>query len=363
MKGNDLFNILDNIILSKASANGIQDKDLSGIVILKGAKCNFSCDYCFANNCKNDPFSKIVIEPDKLKLAFNELKSKDKLILGIYAGEPLYNREAFISLCNIINTELPNAKIAINTNGSLLDDWWVDFFIDHKVHTNISHDGPGQKYRGFDFLESEKHIKVIQRLQKLGNLNDFSTVIHKYNCSFSNIYNFFINAQNKTGIIPKNYNFIFVQPDLKVDIPYNFSYMDKDLINYIYDNLRFLLKNSLETNQNTVYSGMHKDLLNYFKKIIYKEILTCAGNSFRIDSSGQKICFKSYFNKQKDSLIRKDHIERCLSCKERRLCPFSYCEAMQLNDTVCSKIKDFILTVDWALNNILENYETLYTIR
>lgn len=357
---NSNFLDITNEIISKSSHSD-KFKKIDCVILVTGAKCNFSCNYCFINSCKYESNPKL-INFESLAQALSIFKIKDSLAISIWAGEPLYNKKELINLCNFINKELPQAKISINTNGSLLNDWWADFFNDHKIYINVSHDGPGQKYRGFDFLESDSHIKALQKVQTYGKLNTVNTVIHKYNSSFEELYTFFMKMQDRTGINPTDYNFAFVLPDLNGHIAYNFDFMDNALIEYVYKNIAFLLKNGLNQNYNNIFPGMHQEILGFLKRMIFKQYKVCTPEAFMLDSCGQKVCTRSFFNKEKDFSIRENHLNRCLTCEKNILCPLASCQAIAISDETCNKIKNEILVIESILNNILENYETLYKI-
>ena len=351
---NNILGVIDSIINKSKHTNDRFSK-IDLVILLTGAKCNFSCKYCFINNCKNESSLDPVIDADALKQVFKEIKYKESPLIAVWAGEPLFNKNAFINLCTLINKELPYAKILIITNGSLLDNWWAEFFKEHSVYINVSHDGPGQSYRGFDFLSSEKHISALQKIQEFDRLNDFNTVIHKYNCSFTSLYKYFINMQNITGICPKNYEFVFELPNLDAHISYGFDYMDEGLVKYVYDNIIFLLENGLNNNYDAIYVGMHSELLEFLKKLLLQSNakICNAPETLIIDSLGRKTCTRSFFNKKHDIEIRADHIKRCLSCKEQTLCPLLHCQAVKLDDSTCNSIMNRVFTIKETLNNIL----------
>lgn len=73
------------------------------------------------------------------------------------------------------------------------------FFIDNTISIGISHDGPGQRYRGYNFLENPEHNEAIKRLYDAGLFRKFKTVLHNKNYSTKNIIEFFSNYSDKIG--------------------------------------------------------------------------------------------------------------------------------------------------------------------
>ena len=335
----------------------------SAIITVSGASCNNKCTYCFLNQCTKPSISGL--NPEKLVSCIKRFSNDLNKKVTIWAGEPLFNKEVFIKLCDIINTTLPNHVICIYTNGILINDWWADYFRDHKVHIIVSHDGPGQKYRGIDFLESESHMKAIRKMVESGNLQNIETVIHKYNCSFPDIYSFFKKARDEKGIIPKDYDHLLVSPDLNCKIKLDFDYMDPKLIKYAYDNLFFLLKEGSQENYNTIYSGMSSQLISALYNYINPkaediEDLLCkefSDGRFSIDTLGRTRCIRGFFNRDEDKKIKENHINSCSKCDKIAMCPLSMCTAINVNESLCKRIKDRICTLEYVFNEVLSIWQ------
>lgn len=128
------------------------------IYLLLTDQCNFRCDYCYVENAIPPfyKFSKMPKEVAKSALDFfaeciirnpTDFQSKEKSII-FYGGEPLLNKETFKFALEYIqilksNTKLPQRlKIALNTNGSLIDEEIAELIVVHGVQPSISLDGP-----------------------------------------------------------------------------------------------------------------------------------------------------------------------------------------------------------------------------
>ena len=97
-----------------------------GTIILDGSACNASCAYCFINACKYEA-RKPSIDSQAIRGVLRETGDRTERVT-IWAGEPLYNKEELLQIVDIVNSELPETKIELNTNGFLLSDWyWIQF--------------------------------------------------------------------------------------------------------------------------------------------------------------------------------------------------------------------------------------------
>lgn len=358
----DFIYIVDHILQHSKKIENTEEAN-KGTIILDGSTCNASCAYCFINACKYEA-KKPSIDSQAIRKVLKEAGDKTEQI-QIWAGEPLFNKKELLQIIDIINSELPKTKIGLNTNGFLLSDWWADYFKDHNIYVNISHDGPGQKYRGFDFLESDSHVKAIKKMVEYGNLQNIETVIHKYNCSFPDIYSFFKKMRDEKGIIPKDYDHLLVGPDLNCKTKFDFDYMDPKLIKYVYDNLFFLLKEGAQENYNNIYNGMSSQLISSLYNYINPKIgdtksLLCnefSDGRFSIDTLGRMRCIRGFFNRDEDKKIKENHIKSCIKCDKIAMCPLSKCTAININDSLCKGIKNRIYTLEYVFNEVLNIWQ------
>jgi uncharacterized protein len=146
-----------------------------GLVILQSTGfCNLNCSYCYlpdrANSCHIMDLA-TVAEVARLIFASN-LINKDVDIVW-HAGEPLtlkpgYYEEA-IALIEAARPRSISVNYGFQTNGTLIDDGWIDFFQKHAVSVGISLDGPRdlhdrhRKYRN----GSGSYDRVVAGIAKL----------------------------------------------------------------------------------------------------------------------------------------------------------------------------------------------------
>ena len=337
----------------------------SAIITVSGASCNNKCTYCFLNQCTEPVVPKLNSEKlvSCIKRFSNDLNKK----VTIWAGEPLFNKETFIKLCDIINTTLPNHVICIYTNGTLINDWWADYFKDHKVHIMISHDGPGQKYRGFDFLSSDSHIKAIKKIYDNGNLSGVNSVIHCDNYSFFDIVDFFENIEKKTGIIFNSQIRTLVGGNLFNKIPLNFDYMDKRLMKYIIDSYAYLFKALLKNDYNTVLKYFTResvaDTMPILQEIlgipVYKAAFcNTSQNKISIDTKGNHVClYGGYLALPEECYTGKqiNTLNKCSKCEIAKACPIQGCLRLSIDNNMCNQAISRYKTIRRALTILLDS--------
>jgi len=165
-------------------------------------KCNLHCDYCYMNN--NDIF----MTKDTFKHHYHKnlpyflnQYNQQKYNLDLFGGEPLLNW----NLIEYINEYVKNDKnctLNILTNGTLLDNYKVDYIKKNNINTSISFDG----------LWSEKlelYIKKLNLIKKL--VNNVNVCVTPKNIEMSKNYEYMIEHFN---ILP---NFKIVRDNIWED--------------------------------------------------------------------------------------------------------------------------------------------------
>jgi uncharacterized protein len=115
------------------------------LVIQPTPFCNIDCSYCYlANRASKARMTETTLE-HLFKSVFSSSFVSDRLTVLWHAGEPLivgidYYRRAF----DIIDSLNPGVSVrhSIQTNGTLIDQDWIDFLSPHHVKLGISLDGP-----------------------------------------------------------------------------------------------------------------------------------------------------------------------------------------------------------------------------
>jgi uncharacterized protein len=160
-------------------------------VILKTVeRCNLNCSYCYFFNGgdqsykKHPPFIRkdtILQITDFLEKGIAELGLK-KIQIDFHGGEPtLQKKTEFDWMCTYLKDRLAfSAEVvfAMQTNGTLIDDEWIELFKKHDVGIGVSLDGP-QKINDLlrvDHKGRGSHAKVVQGLKLLQQKYSVSSV-------------------------------------------------------------------------------------------------------------------------------------------------------------------------------------------
>jgi uncharacterized protein len=129
------------------------------LVIQPTPFCNIDCRYCYLPE-RN---SKAVVAPATLVNLFSQVFSsgwlQDCLSVVWHAGEPMvlpvaFYRDAFRMVDRAKPAGLPVTH-SFQTNGTLIDEAWCDFFAEERVNVGVSIDGP-------------KHLHDRNRLTRSG---------------------------------------------------------------------------------------------------------------------------------------------------------------------------------------------------
>jgi len=144
--------------------------------------CNMNCDMCYVRLSKKEMASKgEMLSLDKWLMLAKEMKEAGVLFILLTGGEPLlypHFRELYLALLNM------GMVITVNTNGTLMDEKWIDFFSQHKPRRiNITLYGKDkQEYTNLCHYPDgfEKTIWTIKKLKE-------RNVAVKINCSLTKI--------------------------------------------------------------------------------------------------------------------------------------------------------------------------------
>ena len=363
---------MNNIEQFIINYNSLKSKDLfarnTSITITANTPCNLACKYCYVMSCTNQQL--LEFKPEKLEPVLKTFSNRTNENIGIWAGEPLFSKELFVNLCELINKNLPNHDITIYTNGTLLNDWWADFFKEHQVLVKISHDGPGQKFRGPDYLKSETQVKALQKMYENGSLCGVNTTIHKYNCSFNDIINYFAKFEKESGIKFTTQSRCQVGLNLANEIVYNFDEMDTGLFNFIVDTYTFLFKKLLNSTID--------DALKYFPADTILDTLpilrlilglptnnendTCYKKAIAID--GSPFCVYGVYGKNlPDECYSDQHTIhkpplKCSSCIMFDVCPYKTCLRVSSSNDACEKSIIRYKTIRAALEYFIQQIQS-----
>lgn len=143
-------------------------KNLTRIRIQLGLKCNYSCSYCMQAVDREFDVRMTTGDVDVFLNRLDEWCDGVKEI-EFWGGEPLVYWKKLVPLAEGLRKKYPNVSFKIITNGSLLTEDKVDWLDNLGFGVSISHDGPGQHFRGPDPLEDPKsRAGIIALLKRLG---------------------------------------------------------------------------------------------------------------------------------------------------------------------------------------------------
>lgn len=95
---------------------------------LVGSNCNMRCAYCYEHD--TPIWAKQLLTPDEVSAFIATAPANEELRFLLHGGEPLlYPKREMARLLDVIATEgRDRAKVFIQTNGTLIDDEWIDLF-------------------------------------------------------------------------------------------------------------------------------------------------------------------------------------------------------------------------------------------
>lgn len=162
----------DTQLLKYHCANKIE-----GIILQVTQNCNLRCEYCaYSGGYKNRVHSnKRMCESTALKaidFLIAHSKDSDSVSIGFYGGEPLLEFNLIKKCIEYAAKHIEGKCIYFNitTNGTLLKDKIVDFFVQYKVLVTISLDGPEEIHnKNRKYVESQKgsFATIMENLQSI----------------------------------------------------------------------------------------------------------------------------------------------------------------------------------------------------
>ncbi len=168
--------------------------------------CNFSCKYCY-NEDQRLPIMEFSTLSNLINKSFDYVKN-NSFLNGVnfiwHGGEPLLCGINFYE--KIINLQKQNKseisyKNSIQTNGSLINEEWVNFFQKHNIEISISLDGPREQHNKTRVFKDgtgtfDQVMNGINLLRKKNMSFGVVLVITKKNKDYvDEIFNFF--SKNK----------------------------------------------------------------------------------------------------------------------------------------------------------------------
>lgn len=153
-----------SVFQANASYNPIRKTNSPSVLKIQlGLTCNYSCSYCLQKYVPRADSTAASHVDGFIKSLQENLEGEPKVI-QLWGGEPLVYIKTLIPLVSRLRSLYPSAKISMITNGTLLDTNVINWIIESNISISISHDGPGQNYRGPDPFEDPIRFEVIKEL-------------------------------------------------------------------------------------------------------------------------------------------------------------------------------------------------------
>lgn len=165
-------------------------KNKLDVVLKLAERCNLACPYCYyfykANDLHKD--SDALIKESTIRQLAKFLRQGvldlkiQHLFIGLHGGEPLLlpkkRFDAFIQIFKDELAEITHLNFAVQSNGTLIDDEWIDLFEKHKIVVGVSIDGtkeihdasrPDHKGRG-SYDDTVRGLKLAQKAANAGRI-------------------------------------------------------------------------------------------------------------------------------------------------------------------------------------------------
>lgn len=180
-------------------------KPISLMIKPSSSKCNMRCKYCFYHDVaeNREIADKGFMSPELLEITLRKafaFADGQPVRISFQGGEPLLRgKEFFYDYARLIkeyNDKNSTVFTAIQTNGTLIDDEWCDFFRDNDVLVGLSLDGTREvnSYRT-DSGGEETFDRVLSSARlmrdKGASFNILSVLTKKVARNIEEVYRFF----------------------------------------------------------------------------------------------------------------------------------------------------------------------------
>lgn len=149
-----------------------EEENVTQLILQVTQDCNLRCSYCYYVNesYRNRHHAKLNMSLDTAKKAMDYLLShsvgKDSITLGFYGGEPLLRMDLLKYCIEYMESQVQDRHIlfTLTTNGTLLTDDIIEYFITHNVALFISLDGTKETHdRNRKFVNGRGSFDIVMR--------------------------------------------------------------------------------------------------------------------------------------------------------------------------------------------------------
>lgn len=190
-----------------------------GLILKVVEYCNMSCKFCgYAQNNSNlkQPLMSFELFKKSISKAseYNILCGDNSLTVIFHGGEPLLwglnNFKKALNFESFIENKYPGFRFYnyVQTNGKLIDDEWINFFVAENISVGVSIDGP--EYLN-SHIDGDQAI-IISRLKQLSQLGCATRVLSVITEEHKNYADSYYEYMKNNGIFNIGLNFC-VDPD------------------------------------------------------------------------------------------------------------------------------------------------------
>ncbi len=123
-------------------------------IVKIASRCNLNCSYCYVYNQADTSWRSrpAIMSPETFETLIERIRrhcaasEQARVQLVFHGGEPtLVGPARFAQMCALARdllAPLAEVELAVQTNGTRLDERWVTVFADHGVNVGVSLDGP-----------------------------------------------------------------------------------------------------------------------------------------------------------------------------------------------------------------------------
>ncbi|MCC8472433.1 radical SAM protein [Xanthomonas arboricola] len=169
----------------------MEENALSFDIVLKiTERCNLACPYCYYFNHEYDATKRpptirnevVAALPGFLRRSYDAL-NLSRINVVFHGGEPLLlKKKRFVEICETLRTveaEKRSITFAVQTNGTLIDEEWIDIFERFDVKAGISIDGereahdrnrPDHQGRG-SYDKALAGLRLVESARKAGRVS------------------------------------------------------------------------------------------------------------------------------------------------------------------------------------------------
>jgi uncharacterized protein len=112
------------------------------VVMQPTTLCNLDCSYCYLPFRRDDHAMPVAVA-QAVAASVNRWARTERFSVVWHGGEPLAaGRDHFAALLSPFDAAVEHH---VQTNATLIDDAWCDFFLEHEIRVSVSVDGPAAR--------------------------------------------------------------------------------------------------------------------------------------------------------------------------------------------------------------------------